>query len=848
MRKRIIALAAACLIVTTMFTGNWSVMVAFADDPVQEAPAGNIVTEEAVTEEAVTEEAVTEEPVTEEAVTEEAVAEEPVTEEPVAEEAVAEEAVAEEPVTEEAVAEEAVTEEPVTEEPVTEEAVAEEAVTEEPVTEEPVTEEPVTEEPVAEEAVAEEPVAEEPVAEEPAKPIDSAAVETVEETEVPLGAGIENATALALVPAMLLTVGEAEAQNTEQTAEELTAAMIPAQIIRNGEWTAVTDDGGKAVTDADGRQLFHTGISGIDCYLSVADFAGSGAEGLDYVFDDDGYIRSVTLHYVIGDSVSGDTVLPISEGILQAINMYSQMPENGGRLYPLMPGDTMQFNFDVQTADGNHHTYQYKDTSLALSSADMSDAVEAGKGSKAVSYEGQEIAWNYIGALASSQPIQKLLGVNSSTLKAHPELVLNIYSVLKGRGYEGENALTNYMLNYYNEKYHTSYDSITELFADNPGSITNMQGGMSNAQYIVSEEKMAQLKKDYAAEFSKGYVKEVQNTNGTYTLQFKWPESELAAASYNNFYENLLNLYFGNDQTRAQFQNYMNTPGGTGYGVADYRDSELYTRANEYFKSLGQIGITGEDAVGITFQILMGLNGPSMNNAYQMYEYSFGTQITLEQVDGGISVDKVDTDGNRIISSETGYNLYYMTVENDENVTYYYKITDGVVTFTTDKNEASVLMTTQGNLNIQYLLPNTYYLAEIIAPDGYSINTEALQILVEKGLITEASFTDTAITVPGPTPTPVPTPTPAVTVTTAADVTPVATPAVLGARRTAPATVAAIPVTEKPAVLGAERDRATGDTTDDTMRILLMITALAGMGITGALKGRIGKKGIVFFR
>ena len=79
MRKRIIALAAACLIVTTMFTGNWSVMVAFADDPVQEAPAGNIVTEEAVTEEAVTEE-----PVTEEAVTEEAVAEEPVTEEPVA--------------------------------------------------------------------------------------------------------------------------------------------------------------------------------------------------------------------------------------------------------------------------------------------------------------------------------------------------------------------------------------------------------------------------------------------------------------------------------------------------------------------------------------------------------------------------------------------------------------------------------------------------------------------------------------------------------------------------------------------------------------------------------------------
>ena len=244
----------------------------------------------------------------------------------------------------------------------------------------------------------------------------------------------------------------------------------------------------------------------------------------------------------------------------------------------------------------------------------------------------------------------------------------------------------------------------------------------------------------------------------------------------------------------------------------------------------------------------MGLNGPSMNNAYQMYEYSIGTQITLEQVDGGISVDKVDTDGNRIISSETGYNLYYMTVENDENVTYYYKITDGVVTFTTDKNEASVLMTTQGNLNIQYLLPNTYYLAEIIAPDGYSINTEALQILVEKGLITEASFTDTAITVPGPTPTPVPTPTPAVTVTTAADVTPVATPAVLGARRTAPATVAAIPVTEKPAVLGAERDRATGDTTDDTMRILLMITALAGMGITGALKGRIGKKGIVFFR
>ena len=655
------------------------------------------------------------------------------------------------------------------------------------------------------------------------------------------------------MPAMLLTVNEVEAQDTEKTAEELTAAMVPAQIIRNGEWTEVTDADGKAVTDADGRQLFHTSISGVDCYLSVADLSGSGAEGLDYVFSNSGYIRSVTLHFVIGDTVSGDTVLPISEGILQAIDMYSQASSRDRRI---LPGDTMQFNFDVQTADGNHHTYQYKDTSLALSSADMSDAVEEGKGSKALSYEGQEIAWNYVGALATSEPVCNLFGKTSSYLKAHPELILNIYSVLKDKGYEGENALTNYMLKYYNNKNHTSYDSITQLFEDSPGTIFNMQGGMSNAQYIVPEEKLAKLKTDYAAEFSKGYIKEVQNKDGSYTLQFKWPESELAAASYNNFYENLLNLYFGKDQTRDQFQKSMNTATGTGYGVADYRDSELYAKANEYFKSLGQVGITGEDAVGITFQILMGLNGPCMNNAYQMYDCSFGTQITLEQVDGGISVNKEDTDGNRITSSETGYNLYYMTVENDKDVTYYYKITDGVVTFTTDKNEAAVLMTTQGNLNVQYLLPNTYYLTEIIAPDGYNINTEALQILVEKGLITEASFKDTAITVPvGPTPTPTPvpapTPTPAAPTSTvaAADVTPVATPAVLGVRRDTPVTIAVTPpVTEKPAVLGEKRDRATGDTADDTMHILVMIAALAGMGIAGAMKCRNGKKGIVFFR
>ncbi len=451
----------------------------------------------------------------------------------------------------------------------------------------------------------------------------------------------------------------------------------------------------------------------------------------------------VNLIFEISDEVEdyADVRIPISDAFWGAKGLSSYYLAN------MAPGSGVAINVQVMTADGNRHTYEYKDGSFYLSTPDLSD----GEGlSDATGADGQQIPYAFVGALGKSQAILDLLNVKSLSGYTGLTKVYYIYDKLEEKGYTGDSALTDYLLDYYNNKKGTDYDSFSALVEDDP-TVWSGMSSTANHQYNITSEQMEQLKKDYPDI----YDALVNNDNIAvwpqrfgYAIQFKLPEEELAAISYNYFYDDLLNFSFGSDMSYKDWITWINKKDSTTLGVLDYMTNTdgVWDDANKFFNSLSAVGVSEDAAASIAFQAFLGINGPLTKNMYQYYKSGFGNEVLLEQVDGGISINKVDEDGELITSSETGFNLYYISVTDDNNETYYYALDeDGNGYFTADASLAAVLMTVEGKLDVQYLMPNTYYLLEVIAPDGYTLNTDALELLVEKGEITTADFVDVAI-------------------------------------------------------------------------------------------------------
>jgi len=545
------------------------------------------------------------------------------------------------------------------------------------------------------------------------------------------------------------------------------------------------------------------------------------------------------LEFTIGETAQGDQELDISTLALECLNKFKP---------PVMPGATYSYEIMVKTVDGLLHTYQYKDGSLVVSPPNLEDHYVYDADGKPVNVtdlttsDGQKLPIEFIPAMSKSTPIQRLLGVNSSN-KVNLGRLKELYNILAdsdnfaGQSFTGKSALTDYIVWYYN--HYTSndiprstpknYDSIASMMKDDPKLIYSLQGGSANAQYMVTETQLRELEshpqfKDYL------YIAKYNESSGIYMLQIKWPENDLASSAFEQLYHDLFIVSYGNSDgynlNYETFSRYINSTAGIDPGAAEYADvtSNLYKKANEYFKTLLALGFDAEDEDSV-LQMYIGLNGPYINNAYQINKMSYVNTITLEQVDGDLTINKVDANGNRITGSAANFQLYYITLGEDESEIkwYYTKDPEGNVTFTTDINEAYVLVTVDGTVGVQYLLPNRYYIQELLAPNGYTLNPEAISVLVQSGMITVVNLPNTLI--PPPTP---PTPpegedtgggggggggTPAVA----------AAPAVLGAVRAIPEEP--VPLTDVPApgVLGERRDVQTAD---KDLSIYLMVMAL----------------------
>lgn len=559
------------------------------------------------------------------------------------------------------------------------------------------------------------------------------------------------------------------------------------------------------------------------------------SDGVEVNYDitaEDGIFK---IYYDIGDSADGDVVLDFSIVIDMINEWYRKATGDENAVYKAQPSDYGEVDIEVTSSNG--HTYRYKDGSFRLETADTSKSENL---TDFVGFDGQKLPVESLGAIARSTPMTKLFGVFSSR-EVTLNLVLEMKDYLEKAGYTGETALTDYMLAYYNKELGTSYSSFTELAKEHPEKVVDMQGGMADDQYYITEDQYNDLVKKYPELMGKYAISETKS-NGKVMVQLKWPEKEIAEASYELFYKELLSFSFGDKTSQEEFVDARDQWHKQDLGVKDYMDdtNDTRTKVNDYLKQATAAGLNKENATKLAISMAFGFDGPWTTNSYQFFKYAWYNSIVMEQVDGDVLINKVDKETGELIENPASFQLYYYMMKptddgGEQQVTYYYAIDEnGKGYFTEDESKAAVLITEDGSLTIKYLLPDyEYHLKETKAPEGYEVSHEDTVINVK-------SKENTIITVmngkPEPTPTPSekptttpkpseePTPTPKPSekpaVTPAPSEQPVKTPAPTDTPKQTPAPTAA------PAVKNTSSPQ-----TGDTSNIEYIVFALIASGI-----------------
>ena len=553
------------------------------------------------------------------------------------------------------------------------------------------------------------------------------------------------------------------------------------------------------------------------------------SDGVEVNYDitsEDGIFK---IYYDIGDGADGDVVLDFSMVIDMINEWYRNVTGDENAVYKAQPSDYGEVDIEVTSSNG--HTYRYKDGSFRLETADTSKSENL---TDFVGFDGQKLPVESLGAIARSTPMTKLFGVFSSR-EVNLNLILEMKDYLEKAGYTGETALTDYMLDYYNKELGTSYSSFTELAKEHPEKVVDMQGGMADDQYYITEDQYNNLLQKYPDLMGKYAISEVKS-NGKVMVQLKWPEKELAEVSYELFYKELLSFSFGDKASQEEFVNSYDQWHKQDLGLKDYMDDTngTWTKVNDYLKQATAAGLNKEDATKLAISMAFGFDGPWTTNSYQFFKYAWYNSIVMEQVDGEITINKVDKVTGELIKNPANFKLFYYKMEqtddgSEKKVTYYYAIDEnGKGYFTEDESKAAVLITEDGSLTIKYLLPDyEYHLKETKAPEGYEVSDEDTVISVkskENTVITVKNGKPTPTPTPKPSEQPTPTPKPSEnpTSTPKPSEQPAQTPAPTDTPKQTPAPTAA------PAVKNTSSPQ-TGDTSNIEYMVFTLIASSIGL-------------------
>ena len=404
------------------------------------------------------------------------------------------------------------------------------------------------------------------------------------------------------------------------------------------------------------------------------------------------------------------------------------------------PGCTTVFN--VSLTSGSRHTYVYKNKSFTVASPTIS---AGDKPSGSTAFDGQELpedvtnitlrlnfSRNMDSHTCMDDLVDKALEYTNNSdgrqwaSMSSVEKSLRLYLGSIGMSYE------DYILNYYNEKDGTGYETLEDLMNHNSNVVKDLSGtGM--------------------------------DLNKTITVK--------STSRYDNFYKNILSFNVGSKKDMDEFLSGDSIDHAHGHGswttegneltIGDYMAGKLnetpgaWENANNYYNALLQSGLSEDEATWAAFTMAVNIDGYLAGNDYQDTAWSWYASMVLHQADGTLDLTKKDAETGEVIGDDadegqTSFYLWKYETETDAKTgtetktTLYYTYVEPTTTVDDEGNETTTegyygwvkydpdnnrmtytITTTGGKLNIDYdLLENVvYYLQEAVAPEGYDIDT-----------------------------------------------------------------------------------------------------------------------------
>ena len=396
-----------------------------------------------------------------------------------------------------------------------------------------------------------------------------------------------------------------EASPSENPASEVSGE-------NSSEEVSTTAEAGAAAAMRTTKAAPQTGIDFPEETCTV-DYSKRQSEGVTYDrYELDGDVYKV--YYTIHEDAGENPVIELSEGMLDFFQKET-----------IMPGGAYKFQIILKNESGK--TYRYKDNSFVLAPGDTEEYGSLSEGSMlpVLTYDGQHMPIRMSGAMIPYYFYKDVFGVSSAAGVTF-EMMCQIYDYLAKAEYEGNTAITDYMLAYYNNKKKTSYDNLTDLFADHPDWLDGKLV-TNNGIWTMSEDELTGYIEKYP--WINRFVYATKSGNKL-SVQIKWPEPELAAVSYNSLYMGLFSVVYGEENVDTLNPN-SGVEFSRAHAVGDYLpDTDLYQETNEYFESLISDSFETGDTVEIPSGF--GIDGPGMGNAYQGYSFSYYNIIELEQI------------------------------------------------------------------------------------------------------------------------------------------------------------------------------------------------------------------------
>ena len=433
----------------------------------------------------------------------------------------------------------------------------------------------------------------------------------------------------------------------------------------------------------------------------------------------------IYLDAYINEAAEGDLVFTLHESMIRASAETSKY---------MSPGDS--FNLKLKIHNNSSHPYVYKDGSVVIATPDTRgmDTLE----NPPIGFDGQVLPRLFTGVRTPNSAIQNLFGVTKSSAVT-VENMLTIYDKLAEAGYTGNEALTNYYLDFYNSKYGTNAVELKDLPSAAFKDMTNTPSS-SNGIYTINigagqtfEELADSLANQYPL-FDK-CAKITSVTSNSFKLQIYEPESQISSLIYNKFYQELMAYTLGRFVTSKE-ANTMDSLAPIGIYMDE--STGALSEVNDYLNSAVSLPAGSGES-----ELIMGMyiNGPKMGNAYQNYDFAWYTAIELVQADyvetGSIQINKVDENGAAITAPAT-FNLYKMA---EDGITPLYYAVDG--TWTADQSQAEALVTENGSVSVSGIECGVdYYILETAAPQGYDKAQTPLKVTLETKSQT-VNFTNT---------------------------------------------------------------------------------------------------------